>query len=86
MEVAAQAPALTAEAPKKESTNITPPKDFDVDVYLSNYSGHARVRRLLFLASRSKELETECLKKAIDELKKTQNAVYVAGFVLPSPM
>src|SRR5947209_5612601 len=73
----AQPATLASDVPKKESASITPPKDFDVDAYLSSYSGHARVRRLLFLASRSKELETECLKKAIDELKKSQNAMYV---------
>lgn len=70
--------AAPVEPPKKEAVSVTPPKDFDVDAYISNYSGHARFRRLLFLATRSKELETECLKKAIDELKKTQNAVYAA--------
>lgn len=70
-----------AEPPKRESPNITPPKDFDVDAYISNYSGHARYRRLLFLATRSKELESDCLKRAIDELKKTQNAVYVRALV-----
>lgn len=72
-----QATAPTPEGSKKESANVTPPKDFDVDAYISSYTGHARFRRLIFLAVRSKELETECLKKAIDELKKTQNAMYV---------
>ena len=78
------ATAPTPDGSKKESANVTPPKDFDVDAYISSYTGHTRFRRLIFLAFRSKELETECLKKAIDELKKTQNAMYVYESILHS--
>ncbi len=66
-----------AAEPKKEVPNVTPPKDFDIDAYLSGYTGHTRIYRLLFMAGHSKELEAECTKRALDELKKSQNVAYV---------
>ena len=48
-------------------------KDYDVESYLANYSGHTKIARALFIAERYKELETPALHLAIDELKKTPN-------------
>ncbi|KAI3428534.1 hypothetical protein D9Q98_007357 [Chlorella vulgaris] len=44
---------------------------FDLEAYVSNYSGHARINRLLFIADRSvgNPLELEALKLAADTLK-----------------
>ncbi|EFJ45720.1 hypothetical protein VOLCADRAFT_63341 [Volvox carteri f. nagariensis] len=43
--------------------------------YISNYTGHAKIDRLLFIADRTagKPLELEALRMAHDELKKTEN-------------
>jgi hypothetical protein len=52
-------------------------KDFDLEGYLSNYSGHTKIHRSIFVAERAKDLEVEALRIALDELKKTHNtAVY----------
>jgi len=48
-------------------------KDFDVDAYLSNYSGHTKIARAIFVAEHAKELEVPALREAINELKKTMN-------------
>jgi COP9 signalosome complex subunit 1 len=48
-------------------------KDYDVDSYLANYSGHTKITRALFIAEHIKELETTSLRLAVDELKKTPN-------------
>lgn len=64
-----------AEKEKAPKVNVTPPKDFDLDTYIANYTGHSKLLRLLFLANSSKELEVEALKRALDELKKTYNTV-----------
>lgn len=48
---------------------------FDLESYISNYTGHTKIDRLVFIAERSvgKPLELEALKAAADELKKTEN-------------
>ena len=48
-------------------------KEFDLENYISNYSGHTKIDRLIFIAEHSKHLELEAFKLAIDELKKTTN-------------
>ncbi len=50
-------------------------KDFDLDTYLSNYSGHTKILRAIFIAEHAKDLEAEAYRVALDELKKTQNTV-----------
>jgi len=49
------------------------PKEIDLESYISNYTGHTKIRRLQFIAERSPELQVEALKMAIDELKNTMN-------------
>ncbi|KAG2488255.1 hypothetical protein HYH03_013245, partial [Edaphochlamys debaryana] len=46
---------------------------FDLEAYIANYTGHARLDRLLFVAERSagKPLELEALRMAHDDLKKS---------------
>ncbi|KAL4439259.1 hypothetical protein ABPG77_004161 [Micractinium sp. CCAP 211/92] len=48
---------------------------FDVEAYAANYSGHAKIDRLLFAANKSADtpLELEALKLAADALKQTEN-------------
>jgi COP9 signalosome complex subunit 1 len=48
-------------------------KDFDLEGYLSNYSGHTKIFRAVFIAERSKDLEVEATRIALEEIKKTQN-------------
>ncbi len=53
--------------------NVHSYKDFDLDTYLSNYSGHTKILRAIFVAEHAKDLEAEAYRVALDELKKTQN-------------
>lgn len=46
---------------------------FDLEGYISNYSGHGKISRLLFIAEQSAELAPEALKLAVEELKTTKN-------------
>jgi COP9 signalosome complex subunit 1 len=48
-------------------------KDFDLEGYLSNYSGHTKIFRAIFIAERSKDLEVEATRIALEEIKKTHN-------------
>jgi len=48
-------------------------KEFDLESYISNYSGHTKIRRLLFIAEHAPDLQVDALKMAIDELKHTMN-------------
>jgi COP9 signalosome complex subunit 1 len=48
-------------------------KDFDLEGYLSNYSGHTKIFRAIFIAERSKDLELEATRIALEEIKKTHN-------------
>jgi COP9 signalosome complex subunit 1 len=60
---------------------VVPSKYFDLDQYISNYTGNTKIMRLIFIAERSKKHEIEAYKLAIDELKKTQNtALYLKLF------
>ncbi|GIL49002.1 hypothetical protein Vafri_5484 [Volvox africanus] len=59
----------------EEDTHVADHSSFDLEAYISNYTGHAKIDRLLFIAERSagKPLELEALRMAHDELKKTEN-------------
>ncbi|GLI71778.1 hypothetical protein VaNZ11_017122, partial [Volvox africanus] len=59
----------------EEDTHVADHGSFDLEAYISNYTGHAKIDRLLFIAERSagKPLELEALRMAHDELKKTEN-------------
>jgi len=50
-------------------------EDFDLENYVSSYSGHGKIARLIFIAEHCKALESDALKMAIDELKTTTNTV-----------
>jgi len=69
MEVDEDFPAAAPAESKSTSSN----KEFDLESYISNYSGHTKVDRLVFIAEHSKQLELEAYKVALDELKKTTN-------------
>ncbi|KXZ46324.1 hypothetical protein GPECTOR_45g94 [Gonium pectorale] len=58
----------------EEDIPVTDHGSFDLEAYISNYTGHGKVDRLLFIAERStgKPLELEALRMAHDELKKTE--------------
>ena len=49
--------------------------------YIANYTGHTKIDRLLFIASRSvgKDLELEALRIAHDELKKVGVCCWQGG-------
>jgi COP9 signalosome complex subunit 1 len=46
---------------------------FDLEQYISNYSGLTKIKRLLFVADNSPELRKEAARLAIQELKKGKN-------------
>lgn len=46
---------------------------FELSSYISNYSGHTKIKRLLFIAQQNDTLRVQSLKLAIDELKKGIN-------------
>eukprot|EP01102_Stenamoeba_stenopodia_P022456 TRINITY_DN935_c0_g1_i3.p1 TRINITY_DN935_c0_g1~~TRINITY_DN935_c0_g1_i3.p1 ORF type:complete len:205 (+),score=58.54 TRINITY_DN935_c0_g1_i3:151-765(+) len=52
---------------------VTVSKDFNLKNYISNYSGHGKIRRLAFTADHAKELEAEALNMMATELKNTAN-------------
>lgn len=48
--------------------------DFSLETFISPYTGHAKIRRLLFIASvTSRELQVSALKMALEELQNTFN-------------
>jgi len=68
-------PAPNSEGKPKEEpiVQVTPSKDFDLEAYISNYSGHTKVARLIFIAERSKKHEIDALRMAVTEIKNTTN-------------
>eukprot|EP01090_Pellita_catalonica_P002886 TRINITY_DN124_c0_g1_i1.p1 TRINITY_DN124_c0_g1~~TRINITY_DN124_c0_g1_i1.p1 ORF type:complete len:462 (-),score=72.98 TRINITY_DN124_c0_g1_i1:22-1407(-) len=48
-------------------------KNFDLDQYIGNYSGHTRLARLIFIGERCEEHGLSALKQAISELLTTPN-------------
>eukprot|EP00027_Filamoeba_sp_ATCC50430_P017206 CAMPEP_0168568636 /NCGR_PEP_ID=MMETSP0413-20121227/15686_1 /TAXON_ID=136452 /ORGANISM="Filamoeba nolandi, Strain NC-AS-23-1" /LENGTH=419 /DNA_ID=CAMNT_0008600991 /DNA_START=146 /DNA_END=1405 /DNA_ORIENTATION=- len=50
------------------------PEEFDLEAYSNNYSGHAKILRLMFIGEHCKSLEVEALKAAVEEVKKTLNS------------
>jgi len=64
---------ITTAPEKIARANVSPPKDFDLDSFMSSYSGHARQARLQFVAHSSKELEADCYRRLLEDLKKTSN-------------
>jgi COP9 signalosome complex subunit 1 len=68
-------PASNNEGKQKEEpiVQVTPSKDFDLEAYISNYSGHTKIARLIFIAERSKKHEVDALRLAVTEIKNTSN-------------
>jgi COP9 signalosome complex subunit 1 len=64
-----QQPIAKANAPNISS------KEFDLESYISNYTGHTKIDRLVFVAEHCKELELDAYRMAIDELKRTTNTI-----------
>ncbi|KAL9652431.1 hypothetical protein ABK040_000004 [Willaertia magna] len=46
---------------------------FDLDQYISQYSGLTKLKRLLFIVDNSKDLRQKALKRLLDELKQGKN-------------
>jgi len=66
--------AKKEEKEKKEVLQVQiNPEDFDLEAYISNYSGHTKIARLIFIAEHCKVLEKEAYRMAVEELKKTMN-------------
>ena len=42
---------------------------FDLDAYISNYTGYTRLRRLAFIASKDSSLRIDALRLALDEVR-----------------
>eukprot|EP00761_Pharyngomonas_kirbyi_P013094 gb/GECH01013121.1/.p1 GENE.gb/GECH01013121.1/~~gb/GECH01013121.1/.p1 ORF type:complete len:410 (+),score=69.61 gb/GECH01013121.1/:1-1230(+) len=47
--------------------------NFDLEGYISNYRGHTKINRLLFIAEKNSDLAPTAVKTAVDELKNTRN-------------
>jgi len=56
-------------APEKKSNEIHH-EEFDLDGYASNYAGHTKIQRLVWLGERCPEKRVQAFRMAIDELKK----------------
>jgi len=58
-------------APPSSSSSTT--KDFDIESYISNYSGNTKIHRLVFIAehSNNQTVELEAYRMAIDAIKST---------------
>jgi len=60
--------------PKKEKTiTVIPSKDWSLQEYANRYQGHTKILRLIFIADRYVEKQSEAYKMAIDVLKQTKN-------------
>eukprot|EP01121_Diplochlamys_sp_Union-15-3_P013626 TRINITY_DN425_c0_g1_i2.p1 TRINITY_DN425_c0_g1~~TRINITY_DN425_c0_g1_i2.p1 ORF type:complete len:467 (-),score=86.86 TRINITY_DN425_c0_g1_i2:119-1489(-) len=60
------------EKKEKKIVQVTPSEDYDLS-RLTEYSGHTKIFRYLFVAERCKKFEAEAYKTAIAALKQTQN-------------
>ncbi|KAJ3318677.1 hypothetical protein HDU76_000759 [Blyttiomyces sp. JEL0837] len=58
---------------KKTGRQVVVNPSLDLDSYISNYSGHAKINRLEFIADVCPELQTDALQMALAELKTTYN-------------
>ncbi|KAL6079646.1 COP9/signalosome complex subunit Csn1 [Balamuthia mandrillaris] len=81
----------SSEAGSSSSPATVSHKDFDLEGYLANYSGHTKIARALFIAEHAKDLESEALRLAVSEVKNTTNTTLYkeimekAGSKLPAP-
>jgi len=58
---------------EKEAPKNVVVKDFDLDSHIANYSGHAKIFRLIFIAERCSDLAPEAARMALEEIQKTSN-------------
>ncbi|KJE96582.1 proteasome component region PCI [Capsaspora owczarzaki ATCC 30864] len=73
------APAATTSAALSSLDRLLPSTPLrlhprlDLEIYASNYTGHARIIRLLFIAATCPDLRVDALRSAMHDLKKTLN-------------
>jgi len=65
--------AQKSDREKKEIVQVPLPPDFDLESYMSNYSGHTKIERYIFIAEHCQPLAVEATTKALAELKNTNN-------------
>jgi len=58
---------------KREVKIVSPSGNFDLDEYISQYTGHTKINRLLFIAERCPQLMIKAYRMAVDELKTSKN-------------
>jgi COP9 signalosome complex subunit 1 len=46
---------------------------FDLESYISNYTGYTKIKRLLFIATKSPELQRDAITLALKEIQKGIN-------------
>eukprot|EP01111_Echinosteliopsis_oligospora_P002599 TRINITY_DN138_c0_g1_i2.p1 TRINITY_DN138_c0_g1~~TRINITY_DN138_c0_g1_i2.p1 ORF type:complete len:494 (-),score=153.65 TRINITY_DN138_c0_g1_i2:105-1424(-) len=56
---------------ESSSSSSSVNKEFDLESYISNYSGHTKIARLVFIAEHNKNVELDAYRMAIDTLKST---------------
>jgi len=73
--------AKAAAAPDQKAASSAPQaeipvirnENFDLDSYVSAFTGYARIKRLLFIGERCPDVQLKAFRMAIDELKKSSN-------------
>ena len=55
------------------ATSSATSSTFNLDTYISNYSGHTRQKRFEFIAAHSEPLQRVALERALEEVKQTSN-------------
>mmetsp|Transcript_1425 Transcript_1425/g.2726 ORF Transcript_1425/g.2726 Transcript_1425/m.2726 type:complete len:444 (+) Transcript_1425:63-1394(+) len=63
----------TANRSEEKQKDVKPPKDFDLNSYISQYTGPLAVRRLLTVGENCSQLRLQAFRKALTLLKKGKN-------------
>ena len=66
--VRASAPASQRASAEERAARMAS-SSFDLDAYISNYTGYTRLRRLAFIASKDSSLRIDALRIALDEVR-----------------
>jgi len=70
------APAPERKAPDdKAITEVTPSPNFELESYISNYSGRTKALRLKFIAERCPTLQLDAFRMLLQEVKSGQNTI-----------
>jgi len=70
-----EAPVVERTTPENRIiTEVTPSPSFDLESYISNYSGRTKALRLKFIAERVPALQLEAMRMLLQEVKSGQNA------------